>query len=291
MRVTDLYREKQPVISFEFFPFRDEKTQKGFNTVIDGLSHLDPDYYSVTFGAGGSNRDGSYDTVNTLIKERQLPTVAYIAGFGLGPDEIRQVLDRYRDLGVETIFVLRGDKPKEKGFTPHPDSFSHASDLLEFIRSNYDFTLGCAAYPEGHIEAKSLEADIEFLKLKQDKGAEYAVVQYFYDNAFYFSYVDQCRKAGVTIPIIPGVMPVYTLKLTRILSSVCGTSIPDDLQQKLDTVDEDSAGAILDLGTDYALDQCRDLLEKGVPGLHLYTMNRDYSTRKIVETLKQENRI
>ncbi len=291
MRVSKLYKGEQPRISFEFFPFRDDKTQASFNRVIDELSPLNPDYFSVTFGAGGSNRDGSYDTVKNLINDRQLPTVAYIAGYGLGPDEIREVLNRYRDLGVETIFVLRGDKPREKGFIPHPDSFANASDLIGFIKSNYEFDLGCAGYPEGHIEAQSLEADIQFLKLKQTSGAEYVVVQYFYDNAFYFSYVDKCREAGIDIPIIPGIMPVYTLKLTKILSRVCGAAIPSALQEKLDAVDLDNADAILDIGIEYALEQCRGLLEKGVPGLHFYTMNRSRSTRTIVETLKRENLI
>jgi len=167
MRVSELYRQKQPVISFEFFPFRDDATQDKFNLVIDELSPLNPDYVSVTFGAGGSNRDGSYDTVKTL-KDRGLAPVAYIAGYGLGPEEIRAVLDRYRDLGVETIFVIRGDTPKDPEFTSHPDSFAHASDLIRFIRSNYDFTLGCAGYPEGHIEAESLDTDIGYLKQKQE---------------------------------------------------------------------------------------------------------------------------
>ncbi len=291
MRVPELYQTKQPALSFEFFPYRDEKTQTSFNQVVDKLAPLNPDYFSVTFGAGGSTRDGSYDTVNTLMTGKKLPTVAYIAGFGLGPDDICQVLNRYQDLGVKTIFVIRGDQPRDKDFTPHPDSFAHASDLIAFIKSKYDFSLGCAGYPEGHIEAKSLESDIEYLKLKQDNGAEYAVVQYFYDNEFFFSYVDKCRKAGVTIPIIPGIMPVYTLKLTKILSNVCGTSIPSDLQEKMDNSDPDNAQAVLDLGVDYAVAQCRGLLEKKIPGLHLYTMNRDYSTLRIVEALRKDNLI
>ncbi|WP_022667701.1 methylenetetrahydrofolate reductase [Desulfospira joergensenii] len=288
MRVTDLYKNRQPIVSMEFFPFRDDKTREGFHTTLDELSPMNPDYYSVTFGAGGSTRDGSYQTVKTVLKEKNLPGVAYIAGYGLGPDEITDVLDKYKALGVETIFVIRGDKPKDKDFTPHPDSFPHASDLLAFIKSRYDFTLGCAGYPEGHVEAVSLEKDIEFLKLKQDSGAEYVVVQYFYDNDFFFSYVDQCRKAGVTIPIIPGIMPVYTVKLTRILSKVCGSSIVPPLQEKLDGVDPDDADAVLDLGIDFAAEQCRGLLDRGAGGLHFYTMNRSRSTREILTRLKQE---
>ncbi len=141
----------------EFFPFRDDKTADNFNKTIENLAPLNPDYMSVTFGAGGSTKDGSAQTVKTLMKEKMQPCVAYIAGFGLGPEEITSVLDQYRDLGVETIFILRGDKPKGADFIPHPKSFSYASDLIAFIKKHYDFNLGCAGYPEGHVEAQSLE--------------------------------------------------------------------------------------------------------------------------------------
>ena len=188
MRVAELYKKKRPVISMEFFPFRDDKTAESFNKTIDTLAPLDPDYLSVTFGAGGSTRDGSAQTINTIIKEKSLPCVAYIAGVGLGQDEICKVLDSYKAQGIETIFVLRGDTPKESDFTPHPKSFAHASDLIAFIQSCYDFDLGCAGYPEGHVEATSLETDIEYLKLKVENGAQYVVTQYFYDNAYFFNY-------------------------------------------------------------------------------------------------------
>lgn len=291
MRVTDLYKSRQPILSMEFFPYRDDKTRESFHTTIDELSVLAPDYCSVTFGAGGSTRDGSYQTVKTVVKDKNLPCVAYIAGYGLGPDEITAVLDRYKALGVETIFVIRGDQPREKDVTPHPDSFAHASDLIGFITSRYDFSLGCAGYPEGHVDAVSLETDIKFLRLKQDSGAEYVVVQYFYDNDYFFSYVDQCRRAGVTIPIIPGIMPVYTVKLTHILSRVCGSSIVPALKEKLDAVDPEDADAVLNLGIEFATEQCRGLLAKGVAGLHFYTMNRSRSTREILTRLKQEHRL
>ena len=290
MRVDQLYKDKQPTLSFEFFPFRDDKTQASFNKTIDTLTPLNPDYFSVTFGAGGSTKEGSYDTAKILV-DRKLPTVAYIAGFGLGPDDIRSVLDKYKALGIETIFVIRGDQPKDADFKAHPDSFAYACDLIGFIKENYDFTLGCAGYPEGHIQAESLESDIKYLKMKQDAGAQYVVVQFFYDNDFYFSFVDKCRKAGVTIPIIPGIMPVYTLKLTKILTSVCGASIPKVMQAKLDAVDPDDKDAVLNLGIDYALEQCKGLLAKGVPGLHIYTMNRSRSTKAIVAALRKENLI
>lgn len=289
MRVTDLYKTKQPVISLEFFPPRNEAAENKFGSIIDKLAGLKPDYMSMTFGAGGSTRDGSYRSVKQMMVEKKQPTVAYLAGYGLGPDEITTVLDKYKALGVETIFVIRGDIPQEEGFTPHPESFSYASDLIAFIKERYDFTLGCAGYPEGHTEAKSLEKDIEYLKLKVDSGAEYVVCQYFYDNRYFFDFVEKCRSAGIAVPIIPGIMPVYTVKMTRMLSRVCGSSITNELQRKLDAVDAEDKDAVLNLGIDFSTEQCRGLLREGVAGLHFYTMDRTISTTEIIRRLKADN--
>ena len=289
MRVSSLYESsKRPVISMEFFPPRDEKAAEKFGAIIDTLSELKPDYMSVTFGAGGSDRDGSYQTVKKIM-DKKLPTVAYIAGYGLGPDEIREILDKYKDIGVETIFVIRGDKPRDTDYAPHPDSFAYASEMIAFIKERYDFTLGCAGYPEGHIEAESLEKDIEFLKLKEKNGAEYVISQYCYDNNYFFEYIKKCRAAGINIPIIPGIMPVYTVKMTRMLSKVCGTAITDEMQSKLDELSKADKKDVLNFGIDFATEQCRGLLKKGVAGLHFYTMDRSKSTAEIINRLRQEN--
>lgn len=288
MRVTSLYERKKPVISMEFFPPRNEKAAEKFGTTIDNLAALKPDYMSITFGAIGSTRDGSYQAVKQVMVDKNLPTVAYIAGFGLGPNDITDVLDKYKDLGVETIFVIRGDKPKDDDFTPHPDSFSYASDMIAFIKERYDFTLGCAGYPEGHAEAENLEKDIEYLKLKVDNGAEYVVAQYFYDNKYFFEYVKKCRAIGIHVPIIPGIMPVYTVKMTNMLSNVCGTKIVDKLQRQLDAVDADDKDAVLNLGINFAVEQCRGLLQEGVAGLHFYTMDRSKSTAEIINRLAKD---
>ena len=289
MRVSNLYKSsKKPVISMEFFPPRNEKAAEKFGSIIDNLSQLKPDYMSVTFGAGGSDRDGSYQTVKHLV-DKKLPTVAYIAGYGLGPDEITEILDKYKNIDIETIFVIRGDKPRGDDYTPHPDSFSYASELIAFIKERYDFTLGCAGYPEGHIEAESLEKDIEFLKLKEKNGAEYVVAQYFYDNNYFFEYVEKCKAAGITIPVIPGIMPVYTVKMTQMLSKVCGTSFTDEFQDKLDKLANADKDEVLNFGIDFAVEQCRGLLKKGVAGLHFYTMDRSKSTTEIITRLRQEN--
>lgn len=288
MRVSHLYESKRPAISMEFFPPRDEAAAQKFGGIVDNLSKLNPDYMSVTFGAGGSTRDGSLQTAKEIMITQKQPTVAYIAGYGLGPDTIIEVLDSYRALGIETVFVIRGDRPRDDAFAAHPESFSYASELISFIKQRYDFTLGCAGYPEGHTEASSLEKDIENLKRKVDSGAEYVVAQYFYDNAFFFDYLEKCRAAGISVPIIPGIMPVYTVKMTHMLAKVCGTTITPKLAERLDAVDSNDKAAVLELGIEFAVEQCRGLLGNGLSGLHFYTMNRSYSTSKILETLKDE---
>ena len=290
MKVANLYKNsKKPVISFEFFPPRDEKAAEKFDKTINDLAAINPDYMSVTFGAGGSTKEGSYQTVKNLIDKKNLPTVAYLAGYGLGPDEITAALNGYKDLGVETIFVIRGDKPKNDSFVPHPDSFSYASEMIDFINERYNFTLGCAGYPEGHIEAESLEKDIEYLKLKATNGAEYIVAQYCYDNTYFFEYIKKCRDAGISVPIIPGIMPVYTVKLTNALSKVCGATLTEKMQGALDKLSESDKDEVLNYGIDFAVEQCRGLLESGVAGLHFYTMNRSKSTTEIIARLRQEN--
>lgn len=289
IRVSNLYEKKEKtVVSFEFFPPRDAEAEAGFYKVLDELSALNPDYMTMTFGAGGSTKDGSYQAVKKMIQEKNLPTVAYIAGYGLGKSEVTTVLDKYKAIGVETIFVIRGDEPKNADFTPQPDSFSYASDLIAFIKSKYDFDLGCAGYPEGHINAESIEKDTEFLKLKVDNGAKYVISQYCYDNEKFFSYIDRCRAAGITVPIIPGIMPVYTVKLTRMLCKLCGSSIPASMEKKFEELSNAEAKDAAAYGIEFATNQCRELLKHGVDGLHFYTMDRSKSVVQIINTLRAE---
>jgi methylenetetrahydrofolate reductase (NADPH) len=292
MRVVDILKKKnQPVISFEFFPPRNEKAAEKFEQVIKELSVLGPDFVSVTFGAGGSTREGSYQLVKKLKQSRQLEVVAYLAGYGLGPEEITSVLDAYRDLGIETIFAIRGDAPKEdEGFIPHPQSPAHASDLLAIIRAGYDFCLGAAAYPEGHLESESKEKDLEYLKLKVDQGAEYLVTQYFYDNRFYFDFIDRCRKMGISVPIIPGIMPIYSVKMMEMLASLCGATITREIRDGLAALPPDDKAAVAAFGVELATRQCRELLDWGVQGLHFYTMNRSESVVEIIKRLRNDQK-
>jgi methylenetetrahydrofolate reductase (NADPH) len=289
MRVTDLWAPgKSPTLSFELFPPRSEKAAANLEKALDELAALEPDFVSVTFGAGGSTREGSRQLVEKLKKEKGLEVMAYFAGYGLGPADITAVLDQYSALGVENLLVVRGDPPQEgEDFTPHPESLTYASDLTAFVCSKYDFCTGVAGYPEGHIECESRDRDMAFLKLKVDKGAEYIITNYFYDNRFFFDFVERCRRSGIEVPILPGVMPVYSVKMLEMLASLCGATITDDLRNGIDGVSKDDKEALHEFGVEFAVTQCKGLLAAGVPGLHIYTMDRSSSTVPIVNRLRK----
>ncbi|MCP4426254.1 MAG: 5,10-methylenetetrahydrofolate reductase [Chloroflexi bacterium] len=287
MKLTDLWQTStEPTISFELFPARTEKAAKNLERAIDTLATLQPDFVSVTFGAGGSTREGSYQLVKKLKEEKGLDVITYFAGYGLGPEDITAVLGNYQALGIENILVVRGDLPHDTEFEPHPDSFSHASDLVTFIRPKYDFCLGVASYPEGHIDAASKEKDLAFLKLKVDKGAEYIIANYFYDNRFYFDFVDRCRAAGINVPILPGVMPIFSVKMMERLAKMCGATITEEIREGIAALPEGNTAALVAFGIDYASQQCAELLKAGVPGLHIYTMDRSKSSVGLINQLR-----
>lgn len=295
MRVADLLAKKdgKPVISFEFSRPKTEKAAANLEKALDKLTAAKPDYVSVTFGAGGSTREGSFELVDKLKNERGLPTVAYLAGVGLGQEDLTTCLGKFKDLGIETLFAIRGDPPTwDENYKAHPESLSYASELIGFVKERApEFCLGGAAYPEGHIEAESIEKDLEYVKLKQDKGAEYIVAQYFYDNQYFFDFMDKVRAADVTVPIVPGIMPIYTVKMMNNLAKVCGATITQPIQDGLAKLPPDDKKAVVQLGIEHSTEQCRGLLEKGVAGLHFYTMNRSKSVCAILETLRSEGRL
>lgn len=290
MKITDLWSQaERPTLSFELFPAKTDKAAQRLDKAIHELAALEPDFVSVTFGAGGSTREGSYQLLEKLMTEHGLETLGYFAGYGLGLDEITSTLDSYEHLGIENILIVRGDVPRDdEEFTPHPDSFQHANQLLEFVRPKYNFCIGVAAYPEGHIEADSLDKDMGYLKLKVDLGAEFIITNYAYDNRLFFDFVARARRAGIDLPILPGVMPIYTEKMTRFLAKLCGATITPEIKQGLAGIAEDDKSAVLQFGIDYAYQQCKGLLDAGVPGVHIYTMDRSKSVVEIIARLREE---
>ena len=288
MKLTELWkRADSPTLSFELFPAKTEKAAVGLEKAINELAALKPDFVSVTFGAGGSTREGSYQLLQKLKEEHGLEVLGYFAGYGLGPDTITATLDSYQQLGIENILIVRGDVPREEeGFTPHPDSFQHATQLLEFVRPRYDFCIGVAAYPEGHIEAQSKDSDLGFLKQKADLGAEFIITNYAYDNRYFLDFVSRARSAGIDLPILPGVMPIYTARMTNFLAKLCGATITKEIRDGLAEITEDDKAAVLEFGIEYAYQQCSGLLDAGVPGVHIYTMDRSKSVKEIVSRLR-----
>lgn len=291
MKITEIWKSKQkPTVSFEIFPARTPEGEAKLERVIDQLMFLEPDFMGVTFGAGGSTREGSRNLIDKLLHDKDIEVVAYLACYGLWPDDILAVMDCYQDLGVENILAVRGDAPHgQPDFQPHPASLAHASDLLALLRPRYSFCLGAAGYPEGHIDAASLDKDIEYLKLKVDNGAEFIITNYFYDNEYFFNFMEKCRRQGIHAPILPGIMPIYSLKMMENLAKLCGATITAKLRQGLNALPEGDTQALLNFGIEYALEQCRELIKAGVPGLHFYTMDRSQSSAAIVAHLRHED--
>jgi methylenetetrahydrofolate reductase (NADPH) len=292
MRIIERWKNQQkPSLAFEFFPAKNAKAAQSLDTTIDRLADLAPDFVTVTFGAGGSTREGSRQLASRLKKEKGLEVVAYFAGYGLGLQEIAEVLEGYAEIGVENVLVVRGDPPRDPDFRPRPDSLTYASDLLAHIRPRFSFCLGAAGYPEGHVQAENPERDADFLKRKVDLGAEFIITNYFYDNRFFFDYVERCRTRGVHVPILPGVMPIFSAKMTETLAATCGASIPDGLRRKLAAFAEEDKQAVLDFGMDFAERQCRELLAAKVPGILFYSMDRWESISEIVRRLRADGLI
>jgi methylenetetrahydrofolate reductase (NADPH) len=279
--IASLFRSGRPVLSFEVFPPRRDGDVDSLYQAFDELAPLRPDYISVTYGAGGSNVGLHYE-INARLVRLGITPLAHFTCVGQGRDAIRSQLDRLRDAGVKNILALRGDPPKgETAFRPHPDGFSHASELVAFIRDRWDFCLGAACYPETHPEARSPEDDLRHLAEKTRAGAEFLVSQMFFDNEAYFGFVKRCRAAGIEAPIQPGVMPVQTPKF---FDRDWGVAVPEGLKRGIaEAPDADAAAA---RGLEFAIAQCRDLVARGAPGLHLYIMNRVRPALRILEAVR-----
>ncbi len=285
MRIADLYRGSGPVFSFEFFP---PKNDAGFDALfrtIADLKRLDPGFVSVTWGAGGSTQRKTIDLVARLQREAGLLGMAHLTCVGASRADLAGILDRLRDEGIENVLPLRGDPPRDQpDFRPAPGGFAHASELVAFIRSRWDFCLGGAFYPETHQEAESPEADLAHLAEKVRAGSEFLISQLFFDNADFFAFVERARTAGVDVPLVPGIMPITASTNVPRIARMCGARIPTELQQALDDAGGD--GARVDaIGVEWATTQCRELLDEGVPGIHFYTLNRSPATRRIHQNL------
>ena len=274
-------------LSCEYFPPRNPE---GWGTLYATLaaarlSHLD--FVSVTYGAGGSTRVKTVSLVERIQNELCIDAMLHLTCVGHARDELFQILSEAHKAGVPGVMALRGDPPRgAAAFTPHPHGFAHASELIAFIRQLFDFKIGCACYPEGHPEAPSLQQDIAYLKLKQESGADFAITQLFFDNDAFYRFRDAARAAGVTMPIIAGLMPVTSISQLARFQSLCGCSIPSRLVEFLG--EDAPADVVIERGIAYGVEQARDLLANGVAGIHLYTLNKSRSSEAIIAALRQQ---
>ena len=273
--VSTLFAQKRPLRSLEFFPPKDDAGVESLRATATALKRMEPDFVSVTYGAGGSTRERTAQVSDILRREFGFTVMPHLTCVGHSRSELEGVADRIHEGGFRNIMTLRGDPPKgETTFTPYKDGLRYASDLVTLLKARYaDFCLGVAGYPEKHPEAASLESDLENLRRKVDAGASFVTTQLFFDNAIYYRFVERCRAAGINVPIVPGIMPVLSLKQIQRFTSMCGATLPAKLITRLEVAAENTEVVEM-IGIDWALTQIRDLLANGAPGYHLYILNR-----------------
>jgi methylenetetrahydrofolate reductase (NADPH) len=286
MRIRDLFGQARPVFSFEFFPPKTEAGERSLLQTIDKLRPLEPSFVSVTYGAGGTTREKTIEIVTRIKREHGIEAMAHLTCVGHSRDEIAAILDRLAAAGLENVLALRGDPPRgETTFVRPANGFGYASELVGFIRERgYPFCLAGAGYPEGHPECRDLDRDVANLCRKVDAGVQVIITQLFYDNGDYFRFVERARRAGITIPILPGIMPITNVPQIERITSLCGACIPQPLRDRLHAAPSDAA--VLDVGIAHALAQCRDLLAGGAPGVHFYTLNQSPATAAILAALR-----
>lgn len=290
--VRDIYKSRRalnkPVVSFEFFPPKtDEGDRSLLEKTIPALLQLKPDFCSVTYGAGGGTRDKTLMIVDRIQREHSFPTVLHLTCVNATKEEIAGVIAQARKLGIKNILALRGDPPGGNGvFTKTEGGFEFSHELVTFIKELGGFSIGTAGFPEGHIACKEGKlVDWGRLKNKIDCGADFVITQLFYDNADFFEFRDHLvKKLGVNVPIFPGILPILSAGQTRRITALCGAKLPAAMTAALEKF-ADNDEAAMQFGIDYATAQCAELLKAGVPGLHMYTLNKSHSTTQVLRNL------
>jgi methylenetetrahydrofolate reductase (NADPH) len=285
MKITELFSHTERTFSFEFFPPADEISAVDFGINVGQLLKLDPTFVSVTYGAGGSNQERTFGLVDYLQNKIGLNTMAHYTCVGSGRDKVVRDMEFLQKIHIDNLMLLRGDPPKgSEKFTPPDNGFSYASDLISFVKGNFSFSVGAAAYPEKHPESPSRNEDIANLKLKYHAGADFLVTQLFFDNAAYFRFLETARRVGIQCRIIPGIIPVTNYKQIKRYVEMTAATFPPGLLEKLEKHQE-SPAKIYQIGIDHAINQCLDLLKAGAPGLHFYTLNKSRAAVEVFESL------
>jgi methylenetetrahydrofolate reductase (NADPH) len=273
-----------PLLSFEFFPPKNDALEAQLWTCVRRLESLSPHFVSVTYGAGGSTQTRTHATVSRLVAETSLTPAAHLTCIGASRGEVDDVARQYWDAGVRHIVALRGDAPPGQAYSPHPDGYAYASDLVAGLKRVADFEISVAAYPETHPSAASAEADLDNLKRKLDAGASRAITQYFFESTTYLRFLDRAMAAGITAPLVPGIMPVSNFIQAKKFSAMCGASVPDWLGALFEGTENDPETRRM-VATVVAAEQVRLLQANGVDEFHFYTLNRPDLTYAIAHVL------
>jgi methylenetetrahydrofolate reductase (NADPH) len=285
MRVDEILTARRPTFSVEFFPPKTEEATAQLYETARTLGELEPDFVSVTYGAGGSTRDGTVEITSALKHDLGLEVMAHLSCVGETTEGLTATLDRIEATGIENVFALRGDPPRgQEDFVQPEGGLGSAADLSAFISERYDFTIGGACFPEVHPEAPDLDTDLAYLKTKVDAGARFLITQLFFDNQVYFDFVAAAREAGIDVPIIAGVIPVASFAQTKRICDLCDAQIPERLERTMLAAGDDSEREF-ELGIAYAAQQCSELLIAGAPGIHFYALNRAAATRAVLGAL------
>ncbi len=287
MRIDEIIADSErPVFSFEFFPPKTEDGERTLRATLEDLRAFEPDFASVTYGALGSTRGRTLELTRWIKEDLRIEAMAHLSCVGSSREDLRGILDGIQEAGIENVLALRGDAPRdETEWRAHPGGLCYSTELATLIREHYPFAVGAACFPEVHPEAVDIAHDLHFLREKVQAGATFLITQLFFDNELYFSFVDEARAAGIDVPILPGIMPITDVAQIKTITGMCGATIPPALLEALEWRAEDR-DAVLDLGVAYATLQCAELLARGAPGIHFYTLNRSPATRAILSALR-----
>lgn len=288
MKISEIFSQQPKTFSFEFFPPKNVTSTIDLGINVGQLLKLNPSFISITYGAGGSTQNTSFDLLDYLQNKIGLTCMAHYTCVGASKEKIDADMKKLEEMNIENLMLLRGDPPKgETKFQYNPNGFNYASDLIAHVAQKQQFCIGAGAYPEGHVEAKSLDEDLKTLKLKVEAGTDFLVTQMFFDNQYYFDFVEKAQAKGIDCRIIPGVIPINNFKQIKKFAKMTGAHIPEEIVEQMLPY-QDNPAKIYQIGLDIAIQQCRDLLEKGAPGIHFYTLNKSRATVEIFEDLSKD---
>jgi len=285
VKLNALYQSKKVDISIELFPPKTEKGIEDLFKEVAELSRFHPAFFSMTYGAGGSTRNLTLELADRLKNKEKQEVMCHLTIVGQSKTEVREALQFLKEHGIYNLIALRGDAPSgASDFMPHPDGFAHASDLVSEAKRMDYFSIAVAGFPELHPDSSTRKKDIEYLKRKVDAGADAIITQLFFDNDYFYEYWEAVRKAGIKVPVIPGILPILSVSQVKRFTALCKSKIPPEVDHELRRCENDQEAAAA-YGIQLATEQCKDLIKSGVPGLHFYCLNRSHSIKSVLQNI------